>query len=75
MEVLATKVFIDYLSLIPIQQDVEALEVLGVLNPKHGYLDTMLEGYVALELQMSGECYLNYGNTSEIVAFLPSPQT
>ena len=72
---LATKAFIDSLSPIPIQQDVEALKVLGVLNPEHGYLDTMLEGYVALELQMSGESYLNYGNTSEIVAFLPSPLT
>lgn len=39
---------------IPIQQDLEALGVLGVLDPKHGYLDTMLAGYVALELHMLG---------------------
>ena len=26
--------------------------MLGVLDPKHGYLDTMLRGCVALELQM-----------------------
>lgn len=46
---------------IPIQQDLEALGVLGVLDPKHGYLDTMLAGYVALELHMLGEFYQNYG--------------
>ena len=58
---LATKVPIDHSSPITIQQALEGLEVLGVLDPKHGYLDTMLGGYVALELQVLGESYLNYG--------------
>ena len=35
-------------------QDLEALEVLHVLDPKHGYLDTMLGEYVALELHVGG---------------------
>ena len=47
------------------------MEVLGVLDSKHGYLDTMLGGYVALELQLLEESYLNYGNACEIVAVLP----
>ena len=71
VEVLATKVSLDPPSVIPIQQDLEAMEVLGVLDPKHGYLDTMLGGYVALELQLLGKSYLNYWNACEIVAVLP----
>ena len=68
---LATKISIDPSTPIPIQQDLEAMEVLGVLDPKHGYLDTMLGGYVALGLQLLGESYVNYGNACEIVAVLP----
>ena len=68
---LATKISIDPSTPIPIQQDLEAMEVLGVLDPKHGYLDTMLGGYVALELQLLEESYLNHGNACEIVAVLP----
>ena len=68
---LATKVSIDY----PHSVGLGSLEVLGVLDPKHGYLDTMLGGYVALELQMWGETYLKYGNACEIVDCLPYPQT